>query len=477
MRKILSLMVIVAICGLAFGVEFVGGDGSSINPWQISTEAQLLKVNEDTSASYILINDIVLIGQYSDSLISAGEGSYYGNFTGSYFSGNFNGNGFVVRNLAINATGSTNVGLFGLVQFGKIENIGIENFSVSSNSNIVGSLIGRNLGQMINCYVTGSPNTVNGVSYVGGLTGMNASVSVITGSWANAEVTGSGERIGGLVGQHGSTLSDSYALGNVQGSLTQVGGLAGLNEGGAIEGCYAMGNVSSNDQRIGGLVGYSNGGTIDDSYAMGNVSYTGGGTGLVMTGGLVGLSSATVNECFATGDVDVAGASRAGGLIGQPSGVVSNCYATGDVNGASTLGGLAGLTLTEIANCYSTGVVTATGGEIGGFVGRRYSGGPLNGFWDTETSGTTTGIGSGGTGGGVVTGNATQEMNTEQTFTDAGWDFNDTWLLPVYTNEEFAGYPVLLWQLTASPADFNEDGIVNLEDFAVFVQGWFSEAY
>ncbi|MFI4911806.1 MAG: GLUG motif-containing protein [Sedimentisphaeraceae bacterium JB056] len=478
MKKILIMVLTVAVCGMAFGVDFAGGDGSAANPWQIATEDQLLKVNEDTTASYILLNDITLTGEYTDSLISAGEGSYYGNFTGSYFSGNFNGDGFVVRNLVINAVGSTNVGLFGLAQFGKIENLGIENFSVSSNSHVVGSVIGRNLGQLTNCYATGTTNTVSGVNFVGGLTGLNAGDGNITGCWVDAEVTGSGERVGGLVGQHSNTLSNSYALGNVQGSVAPVGGLVGWNEGGTITSCYAAGNVSSNDQRIGGLIGYSNGGTIEYSYAMGNVTYTGGGTGLVMTGGLVGLCTATVNECFATGDVDGVGGSRVGGLIGQPSGVVSNCYATGDVNGAGTLGGIAGLTLSEISNCYSTGAVTGTGGEIGGFVGRRYSGGPLNGFWDTETSGTTTGIGSGGAGAeGVVTGKTTTEMKTESTFTDAGWDFTDTWLLPGYTNEVFAGYPVFIWQLDSSPADFNEDGIVNLEDFAVLADGWFSEAY
>ena len=72
---------------------------------------------------------------------------------------------------------------------------------------------------------------------------------------------------------------------------------------------------------------------------------------------------------------------------------------------------------------------------------QRSSGNILNSFWDIETSGQT--ISSGGTG------LTTAEMQTESTFTDAGWDFvgetaNGTediwWIL------EGQDYPRLWWE-------------------------------
>lgn len=61
-----------------------------------------------------------------------------------------------------------------------------------------------------------------------------------------------------------------------------------------------------------------------------------------------------------------------GGLAGENAGAVSNSFATGGVNAATNAGGLAGY---------------ANGGSITGC------------YWNTETSGVTTGIASGNAGG------------------------------------------------------------------------------
>jgi hypothetical protein len=63
-----------------------------------------------------------------------------------------------------------------------------------------------------------------------------------------------------------------------------------------------------------------------------------------------------------------------------------------------------------------------------------------NSFWDTQTSGTNTGIGFGSTNG--ATGKTTAEMKTASTFMNAGWD-KTIWNIGDGIND---GYPYLNWQ-------------------------------
>ncbi|MFI4911805.1 MAG: GLUG motif-containing protein [Sedimentisphaeraceae bacterium JB056] len=473
MKNFINCAVLLMVCGFAFG--FSGGTGTTEDPYQISTEADLLQVNNDITASYILVNDIILTGQYSDSLISAGqEGGTISTFTGAAFRGTFDGNGFTVKNLDITAGTSDNVGLFGYVYQGTVKDLGIEEFAVSGHDS-VGVLAGRNEGTIDGCYVSGDPNSVQGNMFVGGLIGITHPDSLTVNCWANAQVEGA-ERVGGLVGQNGGDVTDCYAMGNAHATTANTGchcgGLIGWYNTGEVSGCYATGNVSGEGQRIGGLAGnlVSGAGPMTNCYATGNVSHTGGMISIVAVGGLVGQSAVDISECYATGNVDGAGGTRVGGFGGFVSGAVSNCYATGEVTASNTVGGFAGLTYDGVFTaCYSVGAVNGSS-PTGGFVGQRYQGGPLNGFWDTETSGTTTGIGTGGTGGGVVTGKTTTEMKTKQTFTDAGWDFDTIWVMPA------DAYPVFDWQLGLHPADLTRNGIVDQDDLAIFVGEWLSEA-
>jgi hypothetical protein len=55
-------------------------------------------------------------------------------------------------------------------------------------------------------------------------------------------------------------------------------------------------------------------------------------------------------------------------------------------------------------------------------------------------------------------------MQTRSTFTDAGWDFVEIWLI-----NEGATYPVLRQEIRS---DLNGDGGVDLLDFAIFADHW-----
>ena len=186
-----------------------------------------------------------------------------------------------------------------------------------------------------------------------------------------------------------------------------VGSLVGLIGDGAIISCYVEGGSVAGGWMVGSLVGYVEDGAI---------------TGCYVEGGSV------------SGDED------AGGLVGFSQGTITNCYAICNVSCNSGGGGLVGSNFAgEITTCYSASSVTANS-NVGGLVGDNW-GEIIDSFWDTQTSGQLTSAGG--------TGKTTAEMQTESTFTDAGWDFvNETkngnediwWIL------EGQDYPRLWWE-------------------------------
>ncbi|MCD4828917.1 MAG: hypothetical protein K8R90_05750, partial [Candidatus Cloacimonetes bacterium] len=198
----------------------------------------------------------------------------------------------------------------------------------------------------------------------------------------NVDVTGNGST-GGLVGNNNNspTINNCYSTGSVSGG-SSIGGLVGNISNSTITNSYSAGSVSGGDFYTGGLVGNISNSTITNSYSAGSVS------GDIYTGGLVGAhhSSSTISNCYSAGSVS--GDIYTGGLVGWNNyATINNSYSTGSVSGTILVGGLVGL---------NSGTVTAS-------------------FWDTETSGQSTSAGG--------TGKTTAEMQTQSTFTDAGWDF------------------------------------------------------
>ena len=182
-----------------------------------------------------------------------------------------------------------------------------------------------------------------------------------------------------------------------------VGGLVGRNYDGSVTSCYSTGSVSGNSS-VGGLVGDNDYGLLTSCYATGSASGTGG------VGGLVGENYwGTLTYCYATGTVTGTGGS-VGGLVGSNGGTLTNCYAIGSVTGGSGFGGLVGSNGVESS-------ITAC-------------------FWDVQTSSQTT------SDGGI--GKTTAEMKTLLTFTSAGWNFVNIWMLPA--ND----YPRLAWETNGS---------------------------
>lgn len=271
--------------------------------------------------------------------------------------------------------------------------------------------------------------SVSGSDYVGGLVGANGDwfhkEGVIANCYSTSDVSGNIE-IGCLVGENWGNTSNCYSTGDVRG-IGSIGGLVGSNVFGSVSNCYFIGSVSGDDQ-VGGLVGgnhydyvFGLRGSISNCYSTGNVNGT-----AYSVGGLVGVNDGGVSNCYSMCNVN-GDSNDCGGLVGANAGIVSNCYSTGNVNGAYDVGGLVGHSLGIVSNC----------------------------FWDLESS---IHYSDGGTG------KTTAEMKTRSTFTDAGWNFFEIWLI-----NEGATYPVLRQEIRS---DLNGDAGVDLKDLALFADHW-----
>ena len=359
-KKILSLLVtmglaasLVPVSVFADGTEvwdgsvaesFAGGKGTKDDPYQIATGSQLAyfakRVNaEEYGEKYAdtyfeLTEDIDLggkewtpVGETVADLIMGGH-EYF------VFSGNFDGNGYTIKNLTIGTETSPYsgdvCGLFGVTS-GTIEDVVLENVSINyvggNHSSgygfrMGGALVGYSMGDIVNC-------TVIGLDMKAGSDGSYVALN----------------SIGGLVGiqDGGTTVSHSRVSGKIEESTKKgnVGGFVGtLAKGSSAKYCGAdvSVEVTGNGRGIavGGFVGIGNGVTIDETL---------------------------IENCYATGNIT--GAEYAGGFVGNISGLnISNCYAKGDVSncfvGASFLGTDAASNnyYGTVKNCYATGLVS-----------------------------------------------------------------------------------------------------------------------
>ncbi|MBN1972325.1 MAG: hypothetical protein JW787_01700 [Sedimentisphaerales bacterium] len=307
--------------------------------------------------------------------------------------------------------------------------------------------------------------TVNsdGEDYVGLFGQLVSGAEVKNLGVADANITGSGYCVGGIAGFNKGSLTQCSSTGYVSGTGDYVGGLAAIN-GGSITRCYSISTVDGNNM-AGGLAGYNDG---DVTQCRNNGAITGN----QLVGGLAGGNGGSLSQCCNTGTVTCTGGywdGYAGGLAGENNGDVTQCYNNGAITGNEHVGGLAGLNGGSLIKCYNTGTVTGTGwywdGYIGGLVGENLYGSVSGCFWDIQTSGQTASNGG--------TGKTTTQMQTTNTFTNAGWDFtgetangtNNFWSIC-----EGMNYPRLAWQIRAG--DYVcPDGIA-MEDFAFFMDHW-----
>lgn len=421
---------------------FSGGDGSVGNPFLIDTPADLASLTSylgsSNSGKYFKLNaDINLdVAPYN-----TGNGwTPIGNSSNNFY-GKFDGNGKTISGLYIGSGNTaTYQGLFGFTNGAVIGNLSLTNVNITSTQSNVGALAGRVGSTTSITNVSSSGTVTSSQNNVGGLIGYSDN-SNITGSTSSATVTGN-NYVGGLFGYLSATSGASS-------TVTTSG---------------ASGNVRAN-QYGGGFAGGRIYATVSSSYATGTIlgDSSGGLTNDYM-GGFIGTNCyGAISTSYATGDLY--GDNELGGFVGLShncGGTISNSYARGDVY--PSVAGTGGsfmryIYLGTVSNSYSTGLVD--GQANAGFIYYDHTcSSCINNFWDTQTSGQSTG---GIFSNGRATGKTTAQMKAVATFTTTGtsgltspWDFvgnpnndtgnNDYWNID--TNGTLNdGYPYLNWQV------------------------------
>ena len=295
----------------------------------IKTAADLDNIRNNLSGKYILMNDIDL-SSYSN-WVPIGNGSA--------FTGELNGNGYVIRNMTINNTTEEYVGLFAGTDGATISNLGIENSYISSEYHdssqaMIGVLAGVAVSSQIsNCYTTGSIRSiVNGTldnDIAVGLIGVTA-MSNVQNSYSDVDISGTPiSNAGGLIGSGYAldTISNCYALGNVYGNIA-AGGLISAAHAATISNCYATGHVTytpstSVNSSIGGLIGDTPSGgtdsTIINSYY--NMNTTGQSDSNL---GSQGVTTSELNQLIENGTLAQANLPKTGRDITLQVGIDSS---------------------------------------------------------------------------------------------------------------------------------------------------------
>lgn len=262
--------------------------------------------------------------------------TYDSNISTNYFCGVFDGDYKVIYNLYQNFEDSDNTSIIGFFSTngGTIKNLIIENAdmnSKTSNMHIVSGIVaGRNIGNIVNCGVSGKSKVIDkGIKsiYCAGITGQTM-----------------GED--GVVEKCFSKTNITIESSNM--SQISIGGISGALTGNYIKYCYNMGNVLINtetDIRIftGGICGINDNCIIENCYNIGNIILSANCmiSKQKAIGNIVGFLSkenVQIKNCYNTGNTDInilnaADATYIGNIVGALyKGVLTNCYNIGKMN-------------------------------------------------------------------------------------------------------------------------------------------------
>lgn len=258
---------------------FAGGAGTSGDPYQITTAAELASVSSYLGAGnsgkyFKVMNNIDL----NVSPYNTGTGWTPIGTSSNYFYGKFDGNFKTISNLYYNNSSGNYAGLFGVVgSSGIISNTILSTATVSGNLE-VGSLAGANYGSITKSAITGG--SVTGIQRIGGLVGSN--YGAMTYDYSNNSVyfnpTSSATCCaGGLIAEAYSsgTINNSYSRSSVTMTYNvynqgAVGGLYGNDySSGAKSNLYSTGAITM----VSGSFPSSTGGLAGSNYTSTSSSY------------------------------------------------------------------------------------------------------------------------------------------------------------------------------------------------------------
>ena len=227
-------------------------------------------------------------------------------------------------------------------------------------------------------------SVTNTAEYTGGFAGMATGASAFTRCNVTGNVSGY-LYVGGFAGmaENASFIDCSYSQGTISATgtakTTLTAGFCGYATSGlAFQGCQVSGATvkAERGQRIGGFVGqlgssYSNSNniTLTDCSVIGTDV-----TGSTNTGGFAGVQYDNVSRSYVSGGSVTAKGAHCGGFSAYlQQGSATNCYTTAEVIGGSQsqIGGFVGmLYYSHVSYCYSAGAISGGGSDLGAFVGQ-----------------------------------------------------------------------------------------------------------
>lgn len=338
--------------------RFAGGTGTEADPYLVANPYQLSNVRDDLGGFYRQIQDIYFEGSCGmiaslneDKTISFIDdhtnAPFYNDGSGwtpigtdtDSFIGYYDGGGYIIDDLFINAEDTVNIGLFAALGVAEDSSVSatVKNLTIGKNSffNLSSGVFDTALGGIV------------GANYTGGTVSCCCNMGTLVAS-------GAGEHIdaAGVVGANftGGTVSGCCNTGIVTGISEAdgevcVGGIAGFNLA-AISGCCNTGintAIRETEGKVcaGGIVG-ENDHMVSGCYNTGIISGT--GTGLICIGGIVGDNDSELSNCNNTGtvaSVGAAGSVYAGGIAGDgTNGTITNTfYLTGTADQGIGIGG------------------------------------------------------------------------------------------------------------------------------------------
>lgn len=250
-----------------------------------------------------------------------------------YFAGNFNGNGHTVKGLVINGQ-ATHAALFGYLDMsGTLRNLTLDGITISTASIYAGALVSRADGAIDNCHVRNSSIRVaDGYQGAGGIAGYCSEISNCTVS--NSVIYAGDAIVGGLAGQAFGDIDNCHvwstevlaAVPNAN-NIPPMGGLTATTVNSITNSSFA-GRVAvlhvpyaAFPATIGGIVGQtgglSKGGELRNCFAAGIFSGCNGSNSKYnRIGGLVGVCSSNITDCYASGTVEATSGIQMGGITG-----------------------------------------------------------------------------------------------------------------------------------------------------------------
>ena len=284
--------------------SFASGSGTYINPYIIKTGGQLLLAKNYSDKYFELGGNIDLDNK---------------NWLPYSFKGNLDGKGYTISNLYVDREDDKQ-GLFSECA-GVVSNLTINGVSINAeNKSYIGAISGSG-GTIKNCKVIlGGSSILVGMDFVGGISGLNASISgcVVESSKSSAVIIGN-KYVGGIVGYQSSNnrfqVSDTdYNIDNssvkcvIHGGR-YVGGIIGYNEANSLQNSSFEGTITGEDE-VGGLIGQAvyYGGQLKGCKSNADITSNGDAGGLI---GYIWNATVEIFGCYANGTIS---AKRAYGL-------------------------------------------------------------------------------------------------------------------------------------------------------------------